>query len=78
MKELSAITTNPQSDMVLEEYHTARQVARHLKFNIRTVQGWIKTGKLKATKIGNDYRILDADVNQFMKDHEIKPKSKKK
>jgi excisionase family DNA binding protein len=31
----------------------------------QTVNTWIRTGKLKATKIGNAYRITQAEVWQF-------------
>jgi len=71
MKPLSPNTPNPQNEMPLEEVYTVEEVAETLKFNVRTVQGWIKKGKLKATKIGSDYRITETAVKEFLKEHEV-------
>jgi len=75
MKQLSAIDTNAlQSDMPIEEVYTVEEVAESLKFNPRTVMGWLKKGKLKGIKIGNDWRISESAVKDFLADNEAKKK----
>ena len=40
-----------------EEFFTAQELADKLKVNIMTIYRYIKAGKLKAYKIGKEYRI---------------------
>ncbi len=45
-------------------------VAELLSVKVTTIWDWIKTGKLKAYKIGKSYRIDEADVERMMKSAE--------
>ena len=75
MKALSVIDTNAlQSDMPIEEHYTVEEVAESLKFNPRTVMMWLKKGKLKGIKIGNDWRITESAVKDFIAENEVKKK----
>lgn len=44
---------------------TAEQVADRLNLHVRTVRRFIREGRLKATRIGKEYRIADADLAGF-------------
>jgi excisionase family DNA binding protein len=41
------------------------QVAQRLGLHVRTVRGYVREGKLKATRIGKQYRIAQVDLEQF-------------
>jgi len=43
-------------------------IARELDLHVNTVRGWIRDGKLKATKVGRDYRIKREDYEKFLQE----------
>ena len=45
--------------------YTPQEVAELLKVNPRTVQEWIRTGKLPAMRYGRVYRIRAEDLAKF-------------
>ena len=50
---------------VMERLFTCEDLARRYSVKIITVYDWIKTGKLKAVKIGRQYRIRPEDIEMF-------------
>ena len=44
-------------------------IARELDLHVNTVRGWIRDGKLKATRFGRDYRIKREDYERFIEEH---------
>ncbi|HTC50933.1 MAG TPA: helix-turn-helix domain-containing protein [Steroidobacteraceae bacterium] len=44
---------------------TIEQVAQILKLHVRTVRNYVRSGSLKATRIGKQYRIGLADLESF-------------
>ena len=48
------------------EVYTAKEVAKMLKVNIRTVYNEIERGNLKAKKFGRQYRIKKKDLEAYM------------
>jgi excisionase family DNA binding protein len=48
------------------ELYTVQEVAKMLKVSDITVIRFIKDNKLKAVKIGNQYRIKEKDLNDFI------------
>ena len=44
---------------------TIEQVARILSLQARTIRGYVRSGALKATRIGRQYRIARADLEAF-------------
>jgi excisionase family DNA binding protein len=44
---------------------TAEQVAERLSLHPKTVRRFIREGRIKATRIGKAYRILDSDLAEF-------------
>lgn len=47
------------------EWLSVEQVARQLGLHVRTVRGYIRDGRLKAVRIGKQYRIAQADLELF-------------
>lgn len=46
---------------------TVEQVSELLQVHWQTVLNYIKSGKIKAIKLGKGYRISKEDLNQFIK-----------
>ncbi|MFA6252263.1 MAG: helix-turn-helix domain-containing protein [Candidatus Paceibacterota bacterium] len=49
-----------------EEFYTAKELAKILKVNIMTIYRYIKPGKIKAYKIGKEFRIDKEEFNNFL------------
>lgn len=47
------------------EVYTVKEVAEKLQVHIGTVWNYIKSGKLKAAKFGNRYRISEQQLQEF-------------
>lgn len=45
--------------------YSVEEVADRLGLHVRTVRGYIRTGRLKAVRIGKQYRIAQADLQAF-------------
>lgn len=60
-----------------KEVLTMNDVMELLNISRRTVQNWIKDGKLKAVKIGNQIRIPRQYYQEFMDNHVINKEVKK-
>ncbi len=55
-----------------KEFYTARELADKLQVNIMTIYRYINAGKLKAYKIGKEFRIGNDEFKRFMNNAEIK------
>ena len=45
---------------------TATEVADFLRLDIQTIRAWCRSGKLKAVKLGKDWKIDKDDVDDFL------------
>lgn len=50
-----------------KEFYTAQELADELRVNIMTIYRYIKAGKLKAHKIGKEFRITKSEYQSFLK-----------
>jgi excisionase family DNA binding protein len=48
-----------------EQLFTVEQVAQSLNLHVRTIRNYVAAGKLKATRIGKQYRIARSDLDAF-------------
>lgn len=48
------------------------EVADHLKLHVKTVRQYVRDGRLKATRIGKQYRVALADLEAFT-GHPVQP-----
>ena len=55
-----------------KDYYLAQELADKLRVNIMTIYRYIKAGKLKAYKIGREFRIDKNEFNKFLE--EVKTK----
>jgi len=51
-----------------EEILITKEVMEYLKVTRPTVFKLIKEGKLKASKVGRDYRFYKSDIDKFLKE----------
>jgi putative resolvase len=49
------------------KFYTPLEISEMLRVNIMTVYRYIRAGKIKAHKIGKDYRIDEKDYQSFLK-----------
>jgi excisionase family DNA binding protein len=49
-----------------DEFYRAEDLAEKLKVNIMTIYRYIKAGKLKAYKIGKEFRIDREEFDRFL------------
>ncbi|MEM4326400.1 MAG: helix-turn-helix domain-containing protein [Candidatus Pacearchaeota archaeon] len=54
------------------EFYTAKELAKKLRVNIMTIYRYIKAGKLKAYKIGKEFRIEKKEFQGFLDKVKIK------
>lgn len=48
-----------------QELYSVEQVAERLGLHVRTVRNYVRDGRLKAVRIGKQYRITRADLEAF-------------
>lgn len=49
-----------------KHFYTAQELADILEYNIMTIYRYIKSGKLKAFKVGKEFRIVKQDFRDFI------------
>ncbi|MFH1745017.1 MAG: helix-turn-helix domain-containing protein [bacterium] len=49
-----------------KRFYTAQELADLLGYNIMTIYRYIKSGKLKAYKVGKEFRILKKEFDNFL------------
>jgi excisionase family DNA binding protein len=50
----------------MNDLYTVERVATLLGLHIKTVRGYVRDGKLKATRLGKSYRIARSDLEAFV------------
>jgi len=50
-----------------KEFYTAQDLAEKLGVNIMTIYRYISAGKLKAYKLGKEFRIAKVEFDAFLK-----------
>jgi len=50
-----------------KDFYTAKEIAELFSMNVMTIYRYIKAGKLKAHKIGKEFRIGRAEFDRFLK-----------
>lgn len=48
------------------DYLSLKQISKELNISVITVRRYIKSGKLRAKRIGKEYRVLRSDFNNFI------------
>lgn len=58
-------------DLLMSAYYAIDEVAEHLKLHVKTVRQYVRDGRLKATRIGKQYRVTAADLAAFTGNAEL-------
>ena len=61
--------------MKVIKYRGVQDIADELGVDVQTVRRWIQSGKLRAFKPGKEYRIQEADLEEFLRAREVRPKA---
>lgn len=56
-------------------WYSVEQVAERLGLHVRTIRGYIRDGRLPATRIGKQYRIARADLDAFTGQPAARPRA---
>ena len=56
-----------------DAYYTVAQIARMLHMHPKTIQRYIREGKLRAAKIGKSWRISGHDLSWFTEENSLSP-----
>lgn len=62
MEGMAANMAQIESDVLL----TVEEVAQRLRYRPATIQSWLRQGKLRGKKIGKEWRIALADLQQWL------------
>jgi excisionase family DNA binding protein len=54
---------------MISKFLTVQEVAKMFRMNVLTIYEYIREGKLPALKIGRSYRILESDLQVFIKEN---------
>lgn len=57
-----------------DQFFTVEQVSEKLQIHWQTTLGYIKSGKLRAVKLGRGYRIDPKDLDEFVEKFKTKLK----
>lgn len=67
---MNACITQPNSlleqSLMAEQWLKAQEVANQLGVNIRTIQRWVKEGKLVGYKIGRALKFRPSDIETYL------------
>jgi len=55
-----------------KEFYTAQELADKLRVNVMTIYRYIDGGKLKAYKLGKEFRIDKEEFDKFLNNSKIK------
>jgi len=50
-------------------FYTTEEVAEILKVHVKTIREMIKSKRLQAVKVGQEYRITDEQIRQFIEEN---------
>lgn len=55
-----------------KEFYKAQDLANKLEVNVMTIYRYIKAGKLKAYKIGKEFRIEKKEFDRLLSENKVK------
>jgi excisionase family DNA binding protein len=62
-------------EVAVISFRDVHGIAEELGVDVQTVRRWIQSGKLKAFKPGKEYRVREADLEEFLAAREVRPKA---
>jgi excisionase family DNA binding protein len=55
------------------QFYTIEDITKILRVSVPVVRQLIRDGKLKATKVGAQFRISDDDLREFVRQQQVQP-----
>jgi putative molybdopterin biosynthesis protein len=56
---------------MIDEFYTPQEVAKMLRVTRTTIYEHIKSGQLKAIRVGNRYRITEAHLEEYIQQNAV-------
>lgn len=50
-----------------EKSYLLKHIAHNLDKNIETIRRHVRSGKLKAYRVGGEYYVIESDLNKYLK-----------
>jgi len=72
MEEMGNEFVEALNSISANDFYTAEELAKALRVNIMTIYRYVKAGKIKAYKIGKDFRIDKQEFSKFLNSVKIK------
>jgi excisionase family DNA binding protein len=60
----------------LDKVYTPQQAAEILSISDKTLMDWLRAGKIKGVKVGKYWRIMEADLEEFLRQNRAADKPK--
>ncbi len=54
------------------KFYSVEEISKTLKMHEKTVQRYIREGKIKAVKVGKAWRVKESDLNAFLRENSSK------
>lgn len=55
-----------------ERFYTVKELEEIFQVTRQAISAWIKSGKLKAHKLGLYWRVKESDLNKFLEENKSK------
>lgn len=61
----------------MDKVYTPQQAAEILAISEKTLMNWLRAGKIKGVKIGRLWRIMEQDLEEFLRKNRVNDKPSK-
>lgn len=75
-KETLEKITPTNTDVKPIKFYTTKDLCILLNISFKYAQKLVRDGKIKAIKVGNEWRITEDHLNEYLKSYDNKPKNK--
>lgn len=59
----------------MDKDYTPQQAAEILSISEKTLMNWLRAGKIKGVKVGRLWRIMEQDLEEFLRQNRIDNKT---
>lgn len=60
----------------MDKVYTPKQAAEVLAISEKTLSDWLRAGKIKGVKVGRYWRIMEQDLEEFLRQNRASDKPK--
>lgn len=66
-----------EKNMVVEKLYTPAEVAEHLSLEKKTVEDYLRAGKIPGVKLGREWRVRERDLQSYIDGLEVPSKKER-